>query len=211
MSLKEITGSTTPQLEEEKDINAYVQFYKNSLKLAGENINQIKQSKSLKDVVGYQYEQHRKRIWEEFGFTVDKNRNGSAFDVDWSIYFNGKLVALEEDKGHYVDSCFLERCLGSFLKTINNFHKKEMDCPFLILSSFTKYSQYDKKLEEQLDIIKEELTTILRDKMNYQYLNTNDRFSKWFRQDKDSVYNPYEEYQNDELIMKDIEFMLSLK
>src|SRR6056300_739678 len=111
MSAVEITECNTSHHEEKEDINAKVQVYKNSLKLAGENINQIKQSKSLKDVVGKQYEQHRKRIWEEFGFTVDKNRNGSAFDVDWSIYFNGKLVALEEDKGHYVDSCFLERCL----------------------------------------------------------------------------------------------------
>ena len=75
-------------------------FYKDSLKEAGENINQVKKGRSLKDVVGKEYENHRKRVWEYMGFTVDKDRNGAAFDVDQAVYHNGKLVALEEDKGH---------------------------------------------------------------------------------------------------------------
>lgn len=206
----EITGCNTSHHEEKEDINLEVQFYKSSLKKAGENINRIK-NKALKDVIGKEYEEHRKRVWENLGYQVDKEKNGAAFDVDWAIYFNDKLVALEEDKGHYVDSCFLERCSGSFIKTINNFHKKGMECPLLILSSFTKYSKYEVKIEEELDTRRDHLSTIFKQKMNYQYLNTNDRFPKsnWFC--KDSVYNPYEEYQNDELIMKDIEFMLSLK
>ena len=48
---------------------------------------------------------------------------------------------------------------------------------------------------------------------HYKYLNHNDRFNKkqWFKQDSSNIDNPYELYQNDELIKEDIRFMLSLK
>jgi len=197
----------------EEDINEKVQFYKKSLKQTGENINKNKQTKALKDVVGNQYEEHRKRVWENLGYRVDKKKNGAAFDVDWSVYYNEKLVAFEEDKGHYVDSCFLERCLGSFLKTIHNLQKENKPLPKLILSSFTKYNLYDKKINEGLEIIKEELAETLKKQTHYKYLNHNDRFNKkqWFKQDSINNDNPYELYQDDELIKEDIRFMLSLK
>lgn len=190
-----------------------VEFYKQSLKNAGETINQKKQTKALKDVIGYSYEQHRKRIWEHLGFTVDKNNNGAAFDVDWSIYYNGKLVALEEDKGHYVDSCFLERCVGSFMKTIHRFNKENKECPQLILSSFTKYNIYNEKINEDIETRRDDLCTIFDKKMNYCYLNQNDRFPKnqWFKSDHDNTDNPYENFQNDDLILKDIQYMISLR
>lgn len=213
MSVEEITECNTSQHEEKEDINAEVQFYKNSLKKAGENINRKKNFKSLKDVVGKEYEEHRKRVWEHLGYQVDKEKNGAAFDVDWAIYLNEKLVALEEDKGHYVDSCFLERCSFSFLKTINNFNKKDEDIPKLILSCFTKYSRYTEKLEESLEITKEEICNIFKEKFKYTYINYNDRFPKdvWFNQNEENINNPYEIYQEDELIKDDIRFMLSLK
>jgi len=195
------------------DISQSVQFYKESLKQAGENINNEKQYKALKDVIGKEYEGHRKRVWENLGFTVDKKRNGAAFNVDWTVYFHGKLVALEEDKGHYVDSCFLERCLTSFLKTIHNLQKEGKSVPKLILSSFTKYNLYDKKLVEELEIIKEDLCEILKKQTHYNYLNHNDRFKKnqWFKSEERDNDNPYELHQDDELIKDDILFMLSLK
>lgn len=214
MSVEEITDSISQlKVEEKEDINVKLQFYKNSLKTAGENINSNKKIKSLKDVVGKEYEEHRKRVWEYLGYQVDKKKNGAAFDVDWAIYFNGKLVALEEDKGHYVDSCFLERGLFSFMKTINNFNKKGEDIPKLILSSFTKYSKYSEKIEESLEIAKEGICDIFKGKFKYTYLNSNDRFSRdvWFHQNEENINNPYEIYQNDKLIKEDIRFMLSLK
>ena len=197
----------------EDEINKQIDFYKKSLKIAGERINNKKKSKSLKDVIGKEYEEHRKRIWEFAGFSVDKNKNGSAFNVDWSIYYNDKLVAIEEDKGHYVDSCFLERCIGSFIKTINNFNKKDEKCPYLILSSFTKYSKYEEKLKEGMGIFKKKFCKILKEKIKYNYLNNNDRFSKdlWFQSTHEDINNPYEVYNDKELIKQDIEFMLSLK
>ena len=212
MSVNKVAESI-PQLEIKADINANVQFYKDSLIKAGHNINENKKYKALKDVIGKEYEEHRKRVWEHLGYRVDKKKNGAAFDVDWAIYYNEKLVALEEDKGHYVDSCFLERCLTSFLKTINNFKKKGEDIPKLILSSFTKYLRYTEKIEESLEITKEEICNIFKEKFKYTYLNNNDRFPRniWFHQNEENINNPYEIYQNDELIKEDIQFMLSLK
>ena len=69
------------------------------------------------------FEKHRKRIWEHFGFKVVKEGDG-LFDADWYIWYGETLVAIEEDKGHYLDSCFLERALTGFAKTINSYQKK---------------------------------------------------------------------------------------
>ena len=192
-------------------LTRHLQYYKQSLNLAGEHINIHKQSKRLADVVGKEYEEHRKRVWTHLGFTVDKKRNGAAFDVDWSIYDNGILVAIEEDKGHYVDSCFLERCIHSLIKTIHTM--EHLESPLLILNSFTKYNLYEKKLVESLDAYKEPLVETFKDKFVYSYLNEFDRIKKtsWFKSANDNTDNPYKVYQNDTLIIKDIQLMLSLK
>lgn len=77
------------------------------------------QSKALKDVVGKEYENHRRVIWEGMGFDWRRKLLKSAFNADGYIYnANGKLLVVEEAKGHYVDSCFLERALTGFAKQI---------------------------------------------------------------------------------------------
>ena len=190
-------------------INA-INYYKNSLIEAGNKINQKKQNKALKDVVGNEYEHHRKRVWESLGFTVDKERNGASFDVDWSIYYNNTLVAIEEDKGHYVDSCFFGRCIHSF---IGSTHDIKGDTPALILSSFTKYNLYETKKNKSLELYKDNLVEIFNRKFHYNYLNDFDRIKRdnWFKSDNHDLHNPYAQYLNDELIHNDIEFMLSLQ
>jgi hypothetical protein len=193
-----------------EEFNLHLQYYKNSLTHAGNTINEKKKKKALKDVVGGEYECHRKRVWENLGFTVDKNKNNASFDVDWAIYYQGKLVALEEDKGHYVDSCFFERCIHGFIGTI---HNKGDNFPKLILSSFTKYNLHMDKKEKSLELYRDNLVGIFRENYTYNYLNEFDRMptKKWFSSAVDCNHNPYEEYQNDKLITDDIEFMLSLK
>ena len=57
-----------------------------------------------------QWVRHLRHIGKEYGntsFTVTKKRHFASFNVDWSILYNEKVVAMEEDKGHYCDSCFL--------------------------------------------------------------------------------------------------------
>ena len=213
MSLSEITNEVS-QVDINVDINEYVRYFKESLKQAGDDINRDKQNKALKDVVGDNYEKHWKRVWERLGFRVDKNRNGAAFDVDWSIYYGERLVAFEEDKGHYVDSCFLERCIFSFIKTIHNLQTQGRPIPKLILRSFTKYNLYDIKMNEISNLFSGfPKFEILLEKFKYIYLNHCDRFKKeeWFKPDYGNTDNPYELYQNDELIREEIRFMLSLR
>jgi hypothetical protein len=195
-----------------EEFNLHLQYYKNSLTQAGNIVNEKKKNTALKDAVGFGYEDHRKRVWENLGFTVDKNKNNASFDVDWAIYYQGKLVALEEDKGHYVDSCFFGRCIHGFIGTIRN---KGENVPKLILSSFTKYNLHMDKKEKSLELYRGDLVGKFRENYTYNYLNDFDRIrtppKKWFSSAVDCNHNPYEEYQNDNLITEDIEFMLSLK
>ena len=135
-----------------------VQFYKESLCKAENYIkSQHKTGKALKDVVGTAFELHRKRLWKHFGFDVSKDKHGALFNVDWSITWQGQLIALEEDKGHYVDSCFMERTITGYCKTINAYKKINKPIPLLILHSFTKYKKFNEKLEEDLETRKSEI------------------------------------------------------
>lgn len=187
-------------------------FYKKSLKTAGDKINKLKINKALKDVVGKEYEEHRKNIYEKLEFKVNKNKNNASWNPDWSIYYNDKLVAFEEDKGHYSDLCFLKRTINNFIETIHNYKKINEECPILILNSFTRYNNYH-CIEKHLEIYNQELVDIFHKKFRYNYINKFDRMNtkKWFSSNKDDNKNPYDVYQNDELILKDINFMLSLK
>ena len=188
-------------------------FYKESLIQAEHELKFIHEStgKALKDIVGKVFEDHRERVWRHFGFDVSKDKHGASFDVDWSITWQGKLIAFEEDKGHYVDSCFMERAITGFCKTINAYQKIGKPIPLLILHSFTRYNLYIEKLQEDLDTRKTEIIDEINNKLVYTTLVERDRFTgkknKWF---STGVYDCYSVNASDELILKDIEFIRSL-
>ena len=186
----------------------HVAYYKRSLQTACDTINEKKKTKALKDVIGAAFEEHRRRLWEYFGFTVDKQRHQASWNVDWSIYKNGKLIAFEEDKGHYVDSCFLEKALTGAARTINTCLENKESVPCIILHSFTTYSKFSQKLVEFCGILKPELVNTLKEKLIYTTLYTGDRLStkKWFQ----SIADAYVYYEDDDLIKKDIIFIQSL-
>jgi hypothetical protein len=187
-----------------------VQFYKESLCKAENDIkSRCETGKALKDVVGRAFELHRKRLWEHFGFCVSKEKYGTQFDVDWSITYKGVLIAFEEDKGHYLDSCFMERALTGFSKTVNAYIKKNEPIPLLILHSFTKYKKFNEKLEEDMDTRKTEIRDEIQKKLLYTTLVECDRLpkKKWFSKD---LYDSYSVNASEELILKDIEFIQSL-
>jgi hypothetical protein len=192
------------------DTTSNIQLYKQSLQDAENEIKlQHETGKALKDIVGLAYENHRKRIWNHFGFDVSKDKHDALFDVDWSITYQGKLVALEEDKGHYLDSCFMERALTGFCKTVNAFQKKEKNIPVLIIHSFTRYSKFNEKLLEDMETRKPEISNEIQNKLIYTTLVNCDRLpkKKWFSTD---AYNCYSVNADDDLILKDIEFIHSL-
>lgn len=192
-----------------EEMNNEIQFYKESLRLAEIRIEtENKTGKALKDAIGGAFEEHRERIWNHFGFKVSKDKKIASF-VDWCITYEGKLIALEEDKGHYLDSCFLERALSGFCKTINTYKEINKDVPLLILHSFTKYNLYNQKLKEDMDTRKLEISDELQKKIVYTTLTECDRLSqkKWFSKE---YYKGYSDNANDELIIKDIKFIRSL-
>ena len=193
-----------------QDDNMHYLFYKQSLCEAENEIKcQHKAGKDFKTWVGKAYEQHRKRLWEHFGFVVSKDKHDAMFDVDWSITYKGDLVAFEEDKGHYLDSCFMERALTGFSKTVNAYIKKGEPTPLLVIHSFTRYRKFNEKLEEDMDTRKTEIRDEIQKKLVYTTLTECDRLSKknWFSKEN---YDCYSVNASEELILKDIEFIKSL-
>ena len=186
----------------------HIAFYKHSLQHACDEIAEKRKKKALKDVIGAAFEEHRRRLWEHFEFDVDKNQHQASWNVDWTISKNGKVVAFEEDKGHYVDSCFLERALTGATRTVNAYLKIKEPVPCIILHSFTTYSKFIQKLEEYCEIVKPEIVDKLKEKLIYTTLHAGDRLktSKWFQE----CPNAYVDHVSDDLIKKDIEFIQSL-
>ena len=194
----------------DNELDKDVSFYKQSLKNAEDEIKTSHLSgKALKDVVGLAFEKHRKRLWNYFGFQVSKDTYGALFHIDWCIIYNDKLIAFEEDKGHYMDSCFMERALTGFCKTINQYLKQNKEIPVLIIHSFTKYQLFNEKLEEDLETRKTEIVDQIRKKLVYNTLVNSDRLppKKWFSKD---LYDCYTANVSNELIIKDIKFIQSL-
>jgi hypothetical protein len=192
------------------NIEENIVFYKESLREADNEIRiQHETGKALKDIVGLAFEKHRKRVWNYFGFDVSKERHEAMFDVDWSITYKGELIAFEEDKGHYVDSCFMERALTGFCKTVNTYQKKGKTIPVLILHSFTRYKKFSEKFEEDMDTRKTEIRDEIQKKLVYTTLVECDRLSKkrWFSKE---LYDCYSVNASEELVIKDIEFIQSL-
>ena len=190
--------------------NSDIVYYLESLRIANDNINKRKRDISLKDVVGLEFEQHRKRLYEYFGYTVDKKKNYAQFNVDWSIYYNGNLVGIEEDKGHYVDSCFLDRSLTSYAKTINIYLKNGIKCPKFILHSFTKYKLYTDKCENFYKILRDDIKEQMLNNMVYTTVTLTDRIKRnqWYSINDDN--NSYMELYELDLIKEDIRMIMSL-
>ena len=184
------------------------QYYKASLAKACYEINEKKKTKALKDVIGKEFEEHRKRLWEHFGFTVSKERGLALWDVDWNIKNSeGETIAFEEDKAHYLDSCFLERALTGFAKTVNSYLKNNQEVPCIILHSFTSYSKYEVKLNEFCEILRDDIAHLMREKIVYITLCERDRLptKKWFQ----NCDYAYIDNVHDDFINRDISFIKS--
>jgi hypothetical protein len=137
--------------------------------------------KALKDIVGKEYENHRRVVWEGMGFDHRRRLAKSAFNADGYIYNNkGKLLVIEEAKGHYVDSCFLERALTGFTKQIKAFLDDgwtEKEIPYFVLSSTATFKGYEKKFEKYVDIFLDAnpLKQLLCKKVRYFAVTPSDR------------------------------------
>ncbi len=97
----------------------------------------VDKEKAGKDIVGEEYELMRKKFWTQQGFKAKKEKIG-GYAADLVVRTKaGKVVVIEEDKAHYVDSCFLDRFVmnaGRVLQHYIDLKTHHEDIPFVSLS-----------------------------------------------------------------------------
>jgi len=137
-------------------------------------------TKAKKDIVGVNYEYIR-RVWiKDNGLDVAtkeekekfKKMFGGTYDADQYIVdpSSRTLLALEEDKGHYVDKCFFKRALINFVETIAYCLKNKIEVPYFILSCPTKYSGYGEQMQyllDELQLFNDKVTNICKEKIKF--------------------------------------------
>ena len=168
----------------------------------------IDEIKAPKDIVGKNYEDFRKDFWESHGFEVSQQKKlFGIFDVDTLVYKNGELVAIEEDKGHYVDSPMLLRALINMGQVVKHCIENDLPVPHLILSCPTTYSKWKSKRDFLLTIVDEKIKPILKEKFIYLSICQHGRVdnSRYFLSEE----NCFE--LNDELIENQNNFVKSIK
>jgi len=169
----------------------------------------VLEERAGKDIVGAEYEKYREKFYTKLGFTVTSGKKvfGTNYDCDTAVELNGKTVILEEDKAHYLDSCFLERALAGFAKTVNSYLKNNQEVPCIILHSFTSYSKYEVKLNEFCEILRDDIAHLMREKIVYITLCERDRLptKKWFQ----NCDYAYIDNVHDDFINRDISFIKS--
>lgn len=128
---------------------------------------------ATKDIVGRSYEELRTRWIKHMGLDIATASECAEFENNFGNKYNAdqyivdrksrKLLALEEDKGHYVDKCFAKRAFYNAAEVIGYCLKNEKEIPYFIVSCPTNY-QFDDLLKDSFfadlsyfDIIKEKL------------------------------------------------------
>lgn len=172
-------------------------------------------NKALKDVVGDFYEKHIKRVYiyyTKLTITSNYDKCYFGFNPDCCMIDNTMNIKLvTEIKGHYLDSCFMERALVGIVKTIDKFNKENKEIPKFEIHSFTTYKLFNEKIEEFKPIINDKLWSILNDKLIYTTICSQDRLRNqlWF---KEGVYRKcYTTNLNYIKIKEHIKFINSIK
>lgn len=146
-------------------------------------------SKAKKDIVGDCYEAWKRRWIRSYPNLdvatpaevnlIEKKYKG-AFRADVYIV-NTKtreLLALEEDKGHYVDKCFLKRAISNAVETIAISKAEGYSTPNFILSCPTKYEKVENIVEFSKNYLQPDIYELLKDKFKYFPLCGHGRVSR---------------------------------
>ena len=164
--------------------------------------------KAGKDVVGEKYEDFRETYYKDMGFEIGDGRKifGSSYDCDTVVKKNGEVVILEEDKGHYVDSTFLNRALTNAAQVMFKCIEDEIKPPKFVLSCPTKMNTFDKIFEENVKVLREDIQKLIRENFIYLPLCKHDRISKTkYFESEDNCFE-----LNDELINNQNEFVVGV-
>ena len=141
----------------------------------------INEEKAGKDIVGEEYENMRKKIYSAHGFRANKGQV-AGFSADIVVKNkNNKIVLIEEDKGHYVDSCFLKRFLVNAAEIIDSYINEGVsvdDIPLIVLSSPTTLNNYEKHYTNTKKLCRKQLRDIMDTKIKYWSYCDHDRVNK---------------------------------
>ena len=137
----------------------------------------INQEKAGKDIVGEEYEKMRTKFWKSYDFSVSKT-SIADFTPDLIIKRGRSIVAIEECKAHYVDSCFLDRFAMDAAKIFNHYIEKKTpnaQIPKIILSSMTTYNHFERKTSDILKVFKPEIVKLFKSHVHYFSFCKHDR------------------------------------
>tara|TARA_R100000664_G_scaffold20074_1_gene29297 strand:- start:734 stop:1306 length:573 start_codon:yes stop_codon:yes gene_type:complete len=156
-------------LKEKEVQKAFEQFYQTTYK------RKNTEQKAFKDIVGEEYEKYRKQLWTSTGLTAEKGKIAN-YNADLIVRTpTRKIVALEEAKGHYVDSCFLKRFFSNAAEVADYFIENSQEVPFLILSSPTTFRLFEQHREKITKLYRSDIQVVLREKIKYLTLCEHDR------------------------------------
>ena len=135
----------------------------------------LNKEKAGKDIVGEEYEKMRESFYNIFGLTAKKGRI-AGYNADLIVKDkNGKIVIIEEDKGHYVDSCFLKRFLCNAAEIIDAYMESGEEVPYIVLSSPTTLGSYNKAYAKVSKLFRHEIKKMMDLKIVYLPYCNHDR------------------------------------
>jgi hypothetical protein len=131
---------------------------------------------ATKDIVGRNYENMRIEWIRNHGLDVAtdeekkvfKSRLDDSYDADHFIVDKDtrKLLALEEDKGHYLDKCFAKRAIFNAAEVFALCMEKNLELPYFIISCPTNYN-FHKILETTRRILDPKVSHALVEKLKF--------------------------------------------
>ncbi len=163
------------------DSEQYIQHFEDSFYNTVYDRWRIQQEKAGKDIVGEQYETFRAEVYKNYGFDVvedKKKKTIGGYDADLVIEKDGEVVIVEEAKGHYVDSCFLQRAVSSYAKVIDSYLSQDRSPPYFVLSCPTKMNNFSEVFEKQVSLYREDIRQYLKAKFLYMPICSHGRVSR---------------------------------
>ena len=162
----------------------YVQQMKNRFDSYYQNTHRrwrIDKEKAGKDIVGEEYEKMRKDIYVGLGFSAERGKV-AGFNADIVVKNQkNEIVLIEEDKGHYVDSCFLKRFLVNAAEIIEHYISEGIsadEIPLIVLSSATKLNKYKKHYDKTKKLFRKDIRDVMDTKIKYWPYCDHDRVKK---------------------------------
>ena len=169
-----------------------------------------KEKKAAKDIIGEEYENMRRGFWISQGFKPTKESIGS-YDPDIVVKNKyGEIVVIEEDKGHYLDSCFLDRFMMNCARVLDSYLEKGTPAkkiPYMVLSCMTTYNLYEEKYKLNKKLFSPEIQKLMDEKIVYLPYCSHDRVraNKYFK----SAINCFD--VKTKLLEKQIKFVSKLR